>query len=54
MPGLLTGKEDIDFYSGKIYACRYFFSYELPRTMGLAIRLMNSDGLTLEMKNEYF
>jgi butyryl-CoA dehydrogenase len=50
--GLLSG--DMNFYTGKIYACRYFFCYELPKIEGLVRRLMNSDGLTLEMKNEYF
>lgn len=45
---------DVNFYQGKLYACRYFFSYELPKIHGLAIRLMESDGLTLELKEEYF
>ena len=45
---------DINFYSGKIYACRYFFGYELPKIEGLAKRLLNSDGLTVEMKKGYF
>lgn len=45
---------DINFYKGKLYTCRFFFSYELPKIQGLASRLMNSDGLTLEMKEEYF
>jgi butyryl-CoA dehydrogenase len=44
----------MNFYTGKIYACRYFYGYELPKIEGLARRLMNSDGLTVEMKNEYF
>lgn len=45
---------DVHFYQGKIYTCRYFFGYELPKIEGLAIRLQNSDGLTTEIKNEYF
>lgn len=45
---------DVHFYQGKIYACRYFFGYELPKIEGLAIRLQNGDGLTTEIKNEYF
>ena len=45
---------DMNFYTGKIYACRYFYGYELPKIEGLIKRLMNSDGLTVEMKNEYF
>jgi alkylation response protein AidB-like acyl-CoA dehydrogenase len=49
---LLPG--DINFYNGKIYTCRYFFGYELPKIEGLARRLVSGDGLTVEMKNDYF
>ncbi|MDD5167726.1 MAG: acyl-CoA dehydrogenase [Syntrophales bacterium] len=45
---------DINFYQGKMHAFRYFFGYELPKIEGLATRLVNSDGLTVEMKNDYF
>jgi alkylation response protein AidB-like acyl-CoA dehydrogenase len=43
-----------DFYQGKFYTFRYFFRYELPKIEGLAKRLMDGDGLTVEMKDEYF
>ena len=43
-----------NFYQGKFYAFRYFFSYELPRIEGLIKRLMNSDGLTVEMDETFF
>jgi butyryl-CoA dehydrogenase len=33
---------------------RFFFAYELPKIEGLVQRLTNSDGLTVEMKVEYF
>ncbi|MFZ1984202.1 MAG: acyl-CoA dehydrogenase C-terminal domain-containing protein [Desulfatitalea sp.] len=33
---------------------RYFFHYELPKSMGLAKRLADRDTLTLEMRNDYF
>ena len=46
--------DDTNFYNGKIYACRYFFGYELPKIEGLAKRLTTGDGLTVIMKNEYF
>jgi butyryl-CoA dehydrogenase len=49
---LLPG--DVNFYNGKIYTYRYFFGYELPKIEGLAKRLTNGDGLTVEMKNDYF
>ena len=42
------------FLQGKIYTLRFFFAYELPKITGLAERLINSDGLTVEMKPEYF
>jgi alkylation response protein AidB-like acyl-CoA dehydrogenase len=42
------------FYRGKQWAFRYFYSYELPRIEGLAERLMNTDGLTVEMEVDWF
>jgi butyryl-CoA dehydrogenase len=48
------GESDVNFYNGKMSACRYFFGYELPKIEGLATRLLSGDGLTVTMKNEYF
>jgi butyryl-CoA dehydrogenase len=45
---------EFNFYTGKFFAFRYFFEYELPKIEGLAKRLMKSDGLTVEMKPDYF
>jgi butyryl-CoA dehydrogenase len=46
---------DADFYRGKIHTCGYFFSYELPKISGLAVRLKASgDGLCVAMKPEWF
>jgi len=45
---------EADFYQGKLYTFRYFFRYELPKIEGLAKRLMDADGLTVEMKDSYF
>jgi butyryl-CoA dehydrogenase len=45
---------EANFYTGKFFAFRYFFEYELPKIQGLAKRLMNSDGLTVEMKPDFF
>jgi butyryl-CoA dehydrogenase len=47
-------KTDFNFYQGKMFTLRYFFGYELPKTEGLAKRLMAGDGLTVEMENEFF
>jgi butyryl-CoA dehydrogenase len=46
--------DEANFYQGKLYAFRYFFGYELPKIAGLATRLLNSDGLTVEMKEDFF
>jgi len=45
---------DYHFYQGKHHAFRFFFEYELPKIDGLIKRLMNSDGLTLNMATEFF
>jgi len=37
-----------------MYTLRYFFSYEVPKIEGLIHRLLESDGLTVEMKEAYF
>jgi alkylation response protein AidB-like acyl-CoA dehydrogenase len=45
---------EADFYQGKIYTFRYFFKYELPKIEGLAKRLLDADGMTVEMKESFF
>jgi len=45
---------ETDFLQGKLYAFRFFFSYELPKIEGLIQRLTNSDGLTVEIKVRHF
>lgn len=49
-----VSEDDKAFYNGKLFAMRYFFGYELPKIEGLAKRLMNNDGVTVQMKAEYF
>jgi butyryl-CoA dehydrogenase len=49
-----SNKAEQAFYRGKFVALRYFFGYELPKTLGLAERLLNGDGLTVEMTTELF
>ena len=49
-----TSGDETDFYKGKLFTCRYFFSYELPKIQGLAQRLQTADGLTIEMNAAYF
>jgi butyryl-CoA dehydrogenase len=48
------GGVEANFYNGKFFAFRYFFEYELPKIEGLAKRLMNSDGLTVEIMPDFF
>ncbi len=44
--------EDVHFYQSKLHTCRYFFEYELPKTLGLHARLMSAERVTLEVKPE--
>ena len=48
------GQERTDFLEGKWAAMRFFFGYELPKTKGLAQRLLDSDGLTVETRSRHF
>jgi butyryl-CoA dehydrogenase len=49
-----SGEGEANFFTGKFFAFRYFFEYELPKMEGLAKRLVRSDGLTVEIKPDYF
>ncbi|MCS6796615.1 MAG: acyl-CoA dehydrogenase [Raineya sp.] len=40
-------EEDTAFYEGKIQTMRYFFAYELPKTKGLATRLLDDEVITI-------
>ena len=48
------GRPETNFYDGKLFTFRYFFEYELPKIQGLAERLKKSDGLTVEIKPDFF
>jgi alkylation response protein AidB-like acyl-CoA dehydrogenase len=54
--GLQTAASESEknFYEGKMITLRFFFAYELPKSDGLVRRLMNGDGLTVEMDAAYF
>ena len=47
-------KKDLSFYEGKMFTLRYFFGYELPKTLGLVKRLTNEDRPTVEMQTMHF
>ena len=47
-------ESDEDFYQGKIFTCRYFFSYELNKIYGISRRLLSDEAITVEMDSKYF
>lgn len=42
------------FYQGKMFTCRYFFSYELNKIYGIKLRLMSNDPITVQMDSRFF
>ena len=50
----VTSEKEKNFYQGKFYMLRFFFGYELPKMDSLARRLMNTDGLTVELDEGFF
>ncbi len=52
--GKAGSEDERNFLEGKLYTMKYFFEYELPKIEGLRTRLLNSDGLTVAMKPDYF
>jgi alkylation response protein AidB-like acyl-CoA dehydrogenase len=52
---LLVGghsQEDLHFYESKLLAMQYFFHYEIPKTQGLATRLLDPEVLTIARETE--
>jgi butyryl-CoA dehydrogenase len=45
---------DADFYQGKLATARYFMTYELPKTEGLAATLIKASGVTVKTKTAWF
>jgi alkylation response protein AidB-like acyl-CoA dehydrogenase len=41
--------DNANFHEGKLATSRYFFAYELPKTLGLHRRLRDADGLTVSV-----
>ena len=46
--------DDQAFYHGKLMAARYFYEYELVKTLSLAQRLQSTDHVTLDMHGDWF
>jgi butyryl-CoA dehydrogenase len=51
---LRSNEGDADFLKGKLVACRYFLSYELPKTRVQRALLDGLDDTTLTMRPEWF
>ncbi len=51
---LITSAEndDVDFYESKIHTMKYFFHYQIPKTQGLATRLIDTEVLTIMSEKE--
>lgn len=43
---------ELQFYESKLHTMRYFYAYELPKTLGLATRLMDNEVLTIVDEKE--
>ena len=43
---------ELDFYESKILTMKYFFHYEVPKTLGLAVRLKDTEVLTIMTEKE--
>lgn len=44
--------DELAFYEGKIHTMKYFFHYEVPKTLGLAARLKDTEVLTIVSEKE--
>jgi len=55
MQALLTQNpqgDDLVFYEGKVHTMKFFFHYEVPKTLGLAQRLKDPEVLTIVTEKE--
>ncbi len=44
--------DDLTFYEGKIHTMKFFYHYEVPKTLGLAVRLKDPEVLTIVSEKE--
>jgi len=44
--------DELAFYESKIHTMKFFFHYEVPKTLGLAVRLKDTEVLTIETEKE--
>jgi len=46
--------EELQFLESKIHTMKYFFAYEVPKTLGLEARLLDSEVLTVDVEKAIF
>ncbi|MEL6650754.1 MAG: acyl-CoA dehydrogenase, partial [Bacteroidota bacterium] len=46
------GEDEKAFYESKLHTMKYFYHYEVPKTLGLIQRLMDTEVLTIEDEKE--
>ena len=44
--------DELAFYEGKLHTMKFFFHYEVPKTLGLAVRLKDTEVLTIVTAKE--
>lgn len=44
--------DELEFYESKIHTMKFFFAYEVPKSLGLMQRLMDDEVLTIAMEKE--
>lgn len=44
--------DELTFYEGKLHTMKYYFHYEVPKTLGLAVRLKDPEVLTIVTAKE--
>jgi butyryl-CoA dehydrogenase len=49
-----TGTYSVEFYESKLHAMKFYYKYELPKTMGLAELLKDKEALTLNTDKKIF
>ncbi len=49
-----TGNQPEVFYNSKIHTMKFFYTYEMSKTKGLAKTLMNDEELTIQVSKELF
>jgi alkylation response protein AidB-like acyl-CoA dehydrogenase len=47
------GEQEFQFYRGKKLVIDYFFAYELPKMQPLVQRLLEADGLTVDLESDW-